>query len=469
MVRTTTPDTSYFRELTLRTREDWTRFWFTPADPTTLGSIRIATGLMLLYVHGVYTLDLAALVGPGGWVRPEVVGPSARAPFDPTYLTLLGEGWPLYLAHGLGLAVLALFTLGLFTRVISILAFGVVLAYINRNGAMLFGLDQITSMLCLYLAIGPSGSALSLDRLVARSRNWRRQLGFRSRSEPPPEDRRSVGANLAIRLIQVHMCLIYLCAGLAKRGDAWWDGTAIWRVLATYEFQIFDPRWFADYPGVLALAGYVTVLWELSFCVLIWNRLLRPLVLVVAVLLHAGIGLFMGLPTFGVLMLVGCASFVEPAFLKRLYSRMFAGPGRLRLVYDGLCPLCMRAASVIKAVDPWDQVQLVDFNTVKPSSVHRRLDFDTCMQAMQLVTAGGRLYAGFYAFRALSCRLRILWPLAAFLFLPGVATVGVGVYSFIAARRPRFLDCPEGTCARHGSEAESPRSAPRSSGKTQKS
>ena len=226
MLRPSTPDLTYWQELTAWLRDGWNRFWFTPADPTTLGSVRLATGLMLLYVHGVYTLDLAALAGPYGWVRPEVVGTSPRAPFDPTYLTLLPEGWPLYLVHGLGLLVLALFTVGLFTRVTSILSLIVVLAYINRNGAMLFGLDQITAMLTLYLAISPSGAAVSLDRMRVRCRDWRRQLTFRPMSEPPEEDRSSVGANLAIRLIQVHMCLIYFCAGLSKHGVAWWDGTA---------------------------------------------------------------------------------------------------------------------------------------------------------------------------------------------------------------------------------------------------
>ena len=39
-----------------------------------------------------------------------------------------------------------------------------------------------------------------------------------------------IGANLAIRLIQVHMCVIYLFSGLGKlKGDTWWEGSAIRR------------------------------------------------------------------------------------------------------------------------------------------------------------------------------------------------------------------------------------------------
>ena len=40
------------------------------------------------------------------------------------------------------------------------------------------------------------------------------------------------GANLGIRLIQVHFCFIYLAAGLSKlKGDAWWNGFAFWDVM----------------------------------------------------------------------------------------------------------------------------------------------------------------------------------------------------------------------------------------------
>ncbi len=44
------------------------RFFFSPTDPSTLGFMRLITGLILLYVHGVgYTLDLQELLGPNAW------------------------------------------------------------------------------------------------------------------------------------------------------------------------------------------------------------------------------------------------------------------------------------------------------------------------------------------------------------------------------------------------------------------
>src|SRR5438046_1386696 len=51
----------------------WDRFWFRPADPLPLGVIRIFTGIVILYLHLIYSFDLLALVGPDGWLNHDAV------------------------------------------------------------------------------------------------------------------------------------------------------------------------------------------------------------------------------------------------------------------------------------------------------------------------------------------------------------------------------------------------------------
>src|SRR5947209_19286604 len=50
----------------------WDRFWFTPADPTTLGLIRICCGIITLYVHIAYSFGLLSYVGADGWIDNDV-------------------------------------------------------------------------------------------------------------------------------------------------------------------------------------------------------------------------------------------------------------------------------------------------------------------------------------------------------------------------------------------------------------
>src|SRR5690348_2385065 len=47
------------------------RFFFQPSEPTALGLMRIATGILVLYVHLVYCIGLTNYVGPYAWVSNE--------------------------------------------------------------------------------------------------------------------------------------------------------------------------------------------------------------------------------------------------------------------------------------------------------------------------------------------------------------------------------------------------------------
>jgi hypothetical protein len=309
----------YLADLGNGTLRGWQAFWFTPADPATLGLIRLLAGAMLLYTHLVWTLDLEAFFGPEAWLSPQAVGAFtasirgnalwSRWDFMWSYFWLIESRPLLWAVHLAALVVFAMLMLGLYSRVVSVLAAVIAVSYVNRVPAALFGLDQINCMLALYLAAGPCGAAYSLDRLLAR----RRAGG------PQPPAAPSVGANISVRLIQLHMCVIYLFAGLSKLSGpigSWWDGTAMWLAFANQEYQSLDMTWLADWPLVVNLLTHVTVAWEISYAALVWPRLTRPLVIALAIPLHMGIALCLGMMTFGLAMLIGNLAFVSPHLVR---------------------------------------------------------------------------------------------------------------------------------------------------------
>ena len=65
---------------------------------------------------------------------------------------------------------------------------------------------------------------------------------------------------------------------------------------------------------------HATVAWEISYCVLIWNRWTRPLVLLGAVAIHLGIVTALGMPTFGLAMLIANLSFVSPQLIRLFFE-----------------------------------------------------------------------------------------------------------------------------------------------------
>jgi hypothetical protein len=282
---------------------------------------------MLLYTHLVWTLELDAFFGADGFIPVrsaesfyQAVG-SSRS-YAPSYLWYVASPATLWTAHMAALVVLAMFTVGLFSRVTSVLSFVIALSYVNRVPGALFGLDQINVMLATYLMLGPCGAAFSLDRWFAA----RRAGG------PLPPAAPSTAANVAIRLVQLHMCIIYFFAGLGKlQGDTWWHGDALWGAVANLEYQTVDLTWLADYPLLTAFLTQTTAYWELFFCVLVWPRLLRPITLFFALPLHLGIGICMGLMTFGLVMPIALISFVSPGLVRRLldhnHNAIEAGQG----------------------------------------------------------------------------------------------------------------------------------------------
>ncbi|MDB5340066.1 MAG: hypothetical protein JWN70_5685 [Planctomycetaceae bacterium] len=307
----------YFRDLIQTTSANWDRFWFTPADPATIGLLRMLVCGMILYTHAVWSLNLNAFFGAHAWLNRDVVGLMQRDGFQWSYLWLCESPAVLWTVHGLALAVCLLFMLGVWTRVTSVLTCLITLSYAHRAPEAMYGLDQINGFLSLYLAIAylgitPKGSAYSLDRWWT-SRNQPRPL-------PPASP--SITANIATRLIQVHMCVLYLFAGLSKlQGEAWWDGTAIWGAMANLEYQSLDMLWLVHHPWIVNLMTHVTVAWEITYIALIWGRLTRPIVLALAIPVHLGICCCLGMMTFGSIMLIANLAFVSPALIRAVLDR----------------------------------------------------------------------------------------------------------------------------------------------------
>jgi hypothetical protein len=62
----------------------------------------------------------------------------------------------------------------------------------------------------------------------------------------------------------------------------------------------------------LALLTHLTVFWETFYCFFVWPRLTRPICLALAVLVHGGIALCLGMKTFGLAMIIANLVFVPP-------------------------------------------------------------------------------------------------------------------------------------------------------------
>lgn len=306
---------AYFTELFGRFGAGWNQFWFTPSDPLMVCLLRIMTGLVALYAHATYGPDLVRFFAAGGLLSAETVREWVGPQGGFTYLFAFDDAPGLGIIHVAGFAVLLLFTLGLFTRITSVLALIVTLSYIHRAPMLTSLLEPILTMVMFYLCLAPCGAYLSLDRV-------RRRRGAAAR---PPIERvdylrvePSITANVATRLIQLHLAMVYLSMGVAKlSGELWWDGTAVWWLLARPESRLVDlTDTLIRHPYLTNAWTHAIVLFELGFGLLVWNRLARPLMLTIAVVMWPLVILATGLWTFGIMMLVATSAFVSPEGLR---------------------------------------------------------------------------------------------------------------------------------------------------------
>lgn len=310
----------YFRGLAQATTDGWNRFWFSRVDPAPLAVIRIAIGLLLVYSHAVWALNSHHFFGSDAWLNGEAISAIQSGGYAVSALWWIDDSSGLlWLVHGVALVNAVLLTIGLWSRMAAPVAFLLTVSFANRNPAALYGFDQVLGFVTLYLCVNPGHGWLSVDAWRAsrkRGALWS-QPEFLDMGDGP-----SVSANIATRLIQLHLCLIYQMAGLAKlKGAAWWSGVAFWGAIGNIEYQTVDLTWLVDWPVVVSLLTISALAWEISYAVLVWNRWTRPLVLAFGVMVHGGIAICFGMMTFGLAMIVANIAFVSPIVIRSLFRR----------------------------------------------------------------------------------------------------------------------------------------------------
>jgi hypothetical protein len=115
----------------------------------------------------------------------------------------------------------------------------------------------------------------------------------------------TAAARVALRLLQLNLCLAYLGSGIAKAlGSDWWTGEAIWRSVMMPVYETWPMGWMAFWPGIAKLACWGTLLLELGYPLFVWPRTTRMLWVIGIVMLHLGIAGLLRLVSFGLVMAV---------------------------------------------------------------------------------------------------------------------------------------------------------------------
>src|SRR5262249_50899508 len=166
--------------------DGWVRFWFTPADPIGLHWVRVFAGLVFLFWLLPFAGQLDAFYGAQGWIDSEAYYEMSRAdqrlqailsgaeqgippqPVPPRGWSLLYLVWNdsgmLHAFYWGSLAVILLFTLGLCTRVTSVLTWMIVVSFL-ANPVLRFEAEFLLVIVAMYLMVGYGLQGLWTRRL----------------------------------------------------------------------------------------------------------------------------------------------------------------------------------------------------------------------------------------------------------------------------------------------------------------
>lgn len=292
-----------------RLREAWMQFFFAPQSPTPIAVFRVLYGacvsmtLILLHpewldwygVHSWVTLQAMARIEPGVRLNLFTVMPQ-----NDTWIAAF---------FWIFLCFAVLLTIGLWTRVSSIVVFACLTSIQQRNLYILHGGDVFLRVSGFFLMFAPAGAALSIDRLV----RVRRKL---EGAEIEPR------APWAQRMIQFELALLYFASFLWKiKGAPWINGTALFYVFQIHALRRFPlPAWTQQL-WILKLITWYTLALEFSLGVLIWFRPFRYPLLLLGLLLHLAIEYSLNIPMFEWDVLTAYVLFIDPADLQRMGRR----------------------------------------------------------------------------------------------------------------------------------------------------
>ena len=287
-------------------RQKWEGL-YEPISPYPIGVFRILFGLCvcatLFLLHG----DWLAWFGTHGWITMETIEKAESGLRLNVFAVIPQDDEWISATYWLFFTAAVTLTLGLATKLSSVVVFLAMNSINQRMPLILHGGDTFLRAASFFLCFAASGAVLSLDAVLRRGRA--RQMPSTLTTIPAwPQ-----------RLIQFQLAVVYFASFWWKiQGSSWRNGTALYYVFHLREIQQFPVPRFLREPWSLHLGTWLTLIFELAFPTLVWFKPLRRWVLLAGVTFHLCLEYALNIPMFQWDMLSAYVLFLDPVRLRQL-------------------------------------------------------------------------------------------------------------------------------------------------------
>jgi Vitamin K-dependent gamma-carboxylase len=272
-------------------------FFLLPAASSPLACLRVLVSVLLLVQALILNRWVVDFLSRDGLIQGPLsdllrnpylphVGwfADAVAPFGITEVTTLYAVCFLYVLS------LVLLALGFMTRTAAIATWFLHWVLVITGYTSAYGVDLYAHVFLFYMMFMPLGDSYSLDAYF---------------SGQPIGGQPSSSARLSLRVIQFQLCISYFFSAYEKVvGEQWRTGEVLWRMFNLPFFKYVDLAWTAQWPSLLLIGAWATILLEGAFFIFIWPKRTRIPWLIGMLGLHLGIAAMMGLHLFGLIMCI---------------------------------------------------------------------------------------------------------------------------------------------------------------------
>jgi len=269
-------------------------FFTEPVAIETLGFFRIAVAGFALIQLLILLPDWMSFYGPHG-LLPWIISDTLSTKHTPGLSDIAALASPVLSSNGTIYLITTIYFLSLAgliagykTRLMGALAWLMHLILNTTGHFTAYGVETFTHIALFYCMVLPVGCCLSLD---ARKRNY-----------VIPS---ACLITLSVRVIQLHLCIMYLSCGIEKAmGYQWWNGEAIWIALQQDQFHEINVNWMPHFPIIPKLLCWGTLMVETLYPIGIFCSKTKKLWLAGIVAMHLSIAFFLGLHLFGSIMIL---------------------------------------------------------------------------------------------------------------------------------------------------------------------
>ena len=426
----------------ITTSRSFFRRYVGAATPESLGAIRVITCTILL-IMVLWLEDLPS----SAWLPEEMRHPMGMLNFFyafPGFESFVRSQTSLQLFEWLTMLLLFLGLIGWQTRVV--LPLGAFCYFLQGGILRHYSWFSHSGLIPLYvmavLSLTPCSDGLSVDRL------WKVYQG----RAVPAADRASAIYGWSRYACWVVIALPYVAAGLSKLrngGLLWWEATNMrfqlyQTALAPMQFDFSLAVHLSHAPDILfALLGIAGVYGELAYGLVLFSQKARWILPPLMAMMHLGILFFQDILFLDLILLQ--LVFFDFTRIRKAIARWIASrQGFIQILYDGFCPFCRRTVRLLNCFDLFERLQLLDFRQLDLTDYNRTHALNLKLSDLEkemYVIDRGRPYPGFYGYRIIALALPEFWPLVPLLYLPGLSSLGIIVYSSVARHRLKLIKC----------------------------